>query len=334
MSQITVIVPVYKVEPYLRRCVDSILSQTFTDFDLILIDDGSPDQCGSICDGYAAQDQRVHVIHHKENQGLSAARNSGIDWAMEHSVSEWITFIDSDDWVASVYLSALYDVAQKYGIAISTRRFFRSIQQPEAIDACSFTQWKTEAFYRHDFSNGVVAWGKLFQKNLFSTVRFPIGKIHEDAYIIPELVFNYEYVPVSTIPLYYYLIRQNSLTHKKWNPTRLDELESILTHEAYFIKNDYEDLAKARFKYFFELSSMARSHIANDSDFSDSEKKSLMAKVRKYERKMLILCGKFKWCSPWNRGEDLWRYSNAFLSIHIIHMVWRKIKYSLFTKTD
>ena len=87
--RLSIIVPVYNVEKYIHAAVDSILNQTFTDFDLILVDDGSPDQCGAICDEYAAQDQRVHVIHHKENLGLSAARNSGIDWAFEESDSQW-----------------------------------------------------------------------------------------------------------------------------------------------------------------------------------------------------------------------------------------------------
>ena len=98
MPQISVIVPVYKVEPYLRRCVDSILGQTFTDFELILVDDGSPDNCPAICDEYARKDTRVHVIH-QENGGLSAARNAGIDWAFANSDSQWLTSVDSDEWV-------------------------------------------------------------------------------------------------------------------------------------------------------------------------------------------------------------------------------------------
>ena len=106
MPLISVIVPVYKVEEYLSRCVDSILSQTFEDFELILIDDGSPDNCGKICDEYTKKDNRVHVIH-QENGGLSSARNAGIDWAFENSDSEWLTFIDSDDWVHIQYLDLL-----------------------------------------------------------------------------------------------------------------------------------------------------------------------------------------------------------------------------------
>ena len=96
MPGISVIVPVYKVENFLHRCVDSILAQTFTDFELILVDDGSPDGCGEICDAYAREDSRIHVIHQK-NGGLSAARNTGIDWVLENSDSRWLAFVDSDD---------------------------------------------------------------------------------------------------------------------------------------------------------------------------------------------------------------------------------------------
>ena len=107
MPEISVIVPVYKVEPYLRRCVDSILAQTFTDIEVILIDDGSPDGCPAICDEYVQQDNRVKVIH-QENRGVSAARNAGLDWVFANSDSQWISFVDSDDWVHPQFLEYLH----------------------------------------------------------------------------------------------------------------------------------------------------------------------------------------------------------------------------------
>ena len=107
---ISVIVPVYGVENYLPACIDSILAQTHEDFQLILVDDGSPDRCGAICDEYAAKDSRIVVIH-QENGGLSAARNTGIDWVFDNSESRWLNFIDSDDIVSPVYLETLYRCA-------------------------------------------------------------------------------------------------------------------------------------------------------------------------------------------------------------------------------
>ena len=119
MPQISVIVPVYKVELYIRRCIDSILAQTFSDYELILVDDGSPDKCGAVCDEYAKQDNRIHVLH-QENAGLSVARNTGIDWTFSHSDSKWLTFIDSDDWVHPRYLEALFLAVQKTGLPLAT----------------------------------------------------------------------------------------------------------------------------------------------------------------------------------------------------------------------
>jgi glycosyltransferase involved in cell wall biosynthesis len=116
MPAISVIVPVYKVEKYIHRCVDSILGQTFTDFELILVDDGSPDSCGAICDEYAAKDSRVVI--HQENGGLSAARNAGIEWSFDHSNSGWMTFIDSDDWVHPQYLELLHRACLENGTAL------------------------------------------------------------------------------------------------------------------------------------------------------------------------------------------------------------------------
>ena len=118
MPTISVIVPVYKVEPYLNRCVDSILRQTYQDFELILVDDGSPDRCGEICGEYARQDGRVHVIH-KENGGLSDARNAGIDWVEANSDSQWLIFADSDDWVHPELLARLLDAATAFDLKIS-----------------------------------------------------------------------------------------------------------------------------------------------------------------------------------------------------------------------
>ena len=118
MPEISVIVPVYKVEQFIHRCVDSILLQSFYDFELILVDDGSPDQCGAICDAYAAADNRIHVIHQK-NGGLSAARNTGIDYVMANSKSHWLTFVDSDDWLHPQTLEVLLKAAEENNSRVS-----------------------------------------------------------------------------------------------------------------------------------------------------------------------------------------------------------------------
>lgn len=137
MPEISVIVPVYKVEPYLRRCVDSILSQTFTDFEVILVDDGSPDDCPAICDEYAGKDERVRVIH-QENGGLSAARNAGLDWVFANSDSRWISFVDSDDCVHPKFLEYLHraGVENNVQISICTYKKCRNLSRMAPIFYC------------------------------------------------------------------------------------------------------------------------------------------------------------------------------------------------------
>lgn len=164
MAAISIIVPVYKVEPYLRRCVDSILVQTFADFELILVDDGSPDNCPAICDEYAAKDSRVRVIH-QENSGVSAARNAGLDALSPDS--EWITFVDSDDWVNEEYLERLYDAVREHHTEVSVCGYVQTKgEEPDLAETDMTPQlWTPEDFFVEHQVNATVPWGKLYQKN-------------------------------------------------------------------------------------------------------------------------------------------------------------------------
>lgn len=229
MARISVIVPVYKVEAYLRRCVDSILRQRFSDFDLILVDDGSPDACGAICDDYGAKDSRVHVIH-QENGGLSAARNAGIEWAFHHSDSQWITFVDSDDWVHEDYLGLLYKAASETGCPISACGFLRT--QGEALPTASEGYgWMTaQDFYCGDAipsGTAEIACCKLYSKPLFQNIRFPVGKLHEDEFTTYRLIFAADTVAYLPDQLYAYFQNAEGIMLSQWNPRRLHILEAI-----------------------------------------------------------------------------------------------------------
>lgn len=217
MAKISVVVPVYKVEPYLRRCVDSILSQTFKDFELILVDDGSPDRCGVICDEYAKRDSRVVVIH-QENAGLSAARNAGIDWTWENSASEWLTFIDSDDWIAPNYLEVLYLMAHQYNVEVSAV-FPAYVKMDGSIEPSPKYRSGLVGVERYwcKYPLPMVAWGKLYAKRLFSTLRYPEGLVHEDEHVTPLILFDQEKIAVSNHSLYYYRFRPESIVGKGGN---------------------------------------------------------------------------------------------------------------------
>ena len=244
MPLISVIVPVYKVEPYLHRCVDSILAQTFTDFELILVDDGSPDGCGMICDDYARKDARVHVIH-QENGGLSAARNAGIDWVFAHSDSQWLTFVDSDDWVHPQMLEQLYHAVLEYNVKVSICGYEETGEDNQwtNADAAQVKLWPVEQFYVERNVNATVAWGKLYARECFADIRYPVGKIHEDEYVTYRILFAHEQVAVIDTPMYAYFTNPKGITKSRWTPKRLDGITALEEQICFF---NEKNLDKAR----------------------------------------------------------------------------------------
>ena len=226
---ISVIVPCYKVEKYLPRCVDSILRQTYGNLEVILVDDGSPDRCGEICDDYAKKDSRVVVIH-KENGGLSDARNVAIDQAR----GEWITFIDSDDFVCEDYVEVLYKLATEFDCDCSVCPL-RPIKEGEEpiVDHAFIHQEKMlpqkaveQMFYQEKFDNNAAS--KLFHKRLFeSGIRFPKGVYFEDLAITYQLLLMSKGVGYTDAKLYYYLLREDSI-EGEYTPKKVDDGLSVL----------------------------------------------------------------------------------------------------------
>ena len=238
--QISIVVPVYKVEPYIHRCLDSILAQTFKDFELILVDDGSPDNCGAICDEYAEKDSRFHVIH-KKNGGLSDARNAGLDWVFSNSKSEWITFLDSDDWIHPKYLELLINAVKDSGSCISICGFINTTgeEQKDNEKSSSYELVDTETFFCEHTLNAVIAWGKLYDKELFSDIRYPVGKLHEDEFTTYRLLFKTEKCAFVDRPLYYYYYNADSITKSEWHPKRLDVVEALFQSALFLKSNGY-----------------------------------------------------------------------------------------------
>lgn len=240
MPLISVIVPVYNVEDYICRCVDSILAQTFTDFELILVDDGSPDNCPLLCDEYAKKDLRIHVIH-QENGGLSSARNAGIDWAFANSDSKWLSFVDSDDWIHPEMLQRLYTAVTELNLPLCISEFQtvseETVMESDIPDA---RKWNTEAYYSHDRIASVVAWGKLYKKECFEDIRYPVGKIHEDEYVTYRILFAYSEIAVIDAPLYKYFQNPNGIMRSAWTPKRLDVLGAFAEQVLFFKMHGFE----------------------------------------------------------------------------------------------
>lgn len=200
---ISIIVPVYKTEAYLEKCVDSILAQTFRDFELLLIDDGSPDNCPALCEEAAARDPRIRVIHQK-NAGLSAARNTGVEAAR----GEWIGFVDSDDSIAPEMYETLLTYARRDGAQIAVCDYLLVTEAGEPLPS-SYRLEEDKVFDRvgalEQMNRGhfKVAWNRLYRRELLETVRFPVGKIHEDEYTAHQFYWQCERITVAAKPLYF-----------------------------------------------------------------------------------------------------------------------------------
>ena len=249
---ISVIVPVYKVEPYLRCCIDSILAQTFTDFELILVDDGSPDTCGAICDEYAAKDDRIVVIH-QENAGVSAARNAGLDWVFANSDSEWITFVDSDDAIVPVYLKQLHqyavdhdaDVVTTYGETIldaagieKAPQHVVSFQNVTGRDCCV-------SLYSDGELIGPYPWGKLYRKDLLKDSRFTIGITYaEDEEYVIKSFYSVSKVIALRAWLYCYRQRESSAVHRTFAQWMYDRLRVIDSCISFFEEQEDTELIR------------------------------------------------------------------------------------------
>lgn len=250
MSMIKVVIPVYKTEPYLRRCIDSVLVQTEKDYFIVLVDDGSPDNCGKICDEYAAKHENIYVIH-QTNQGISTARNAGIKFISEF---DYLTFIDSDDWVHPRYLEALLCAAQCTGCAMSVCDYQEVELLPNQLNNIDFTPiiLNPEECYCTKLIDATVAWGKLYRKEVFQNVHFPNGKLYEDAFTTWKLIFSLDKIAIVPTALYYYFYNPNGITKIKWNPQNMDLLDALDEQIAFFKKNNYESAQQKTIeKYHF-----------------------------------------------------------------------------------
>lgn len=212
--KISVIVPIYKVEPYLQKCIDSILAQTYHHLEIILVDDGSPDCCGSICDEYARRDSRVIVIH-KQNGGLSDARNAGLLRAS----GDYIGFVDSDDWIETDMFETLLDLSIRNDADITICGTYRVVCDAVALPPYSLETSDTSVYEEQDAVIKLCedqdihshVWNKLFRRKLFNTIHFPIGQFFEDIFIMHELFGQANRVVFSREPKYYYLERTGSI---------------------------------------------------------------------------------------------------------------------------
>lgn len=277
---ISVIVPIYKVEPYIHRCVDSILNQTYSNLEIILVDDGSPDNCGKICDEYAKKDYRIVVIH-RENGGLSAARNSGLDICN----GEYIGFVDSDDFICPEMYEQLYNDIVKYGTKLAfchTNVYRNGIIIPKDYGEGSecFTK---EYVMRRALTESIwwSAWTKLYHRSLFNNIRFPEGKTNEDLAIMMRIYDQCDKIVINYNKLHNYWIREGSITTTNLNSHKFDIVDNALD-VASFLHDTHPLLEPAAKAIALSSSLNLLSQIYHTSTNAyELEKKNLYANIKK-----------------------------------------------------
>jgi len=249
--KISVIIPIYKTEPYLRKCLDSVVYQTYRNLEVILVDDGSPDNCGVICDEYAIKDERVRVVH-KKNGGLSSARNTGL----EIMSGDWVSFVDSDDTVRADFIEQLYsacktakaDLAmcascteyEQLGKGSASFKLYNGLEMCGAL--CSDRSG--------DFG---VAWNKLYARKLFEGIRFPTGRIHEDEAVVYQLFWRAKRCVVLDHKLYFYRQRIGSIVRSPFSIRNLDAATAYQERIRFYDDHGEQalsDYTKATYCYF------------------------------------------------------------------------------------
>lgn len=241
---ISVIVPIFNVEKQLDRCIYSIINQTYKNIEIILVDDGSTDSCGIICDNYNKIDKRIIVLH-KANGGLSSARNAGLD----NAKGDLIAFVDSDDYLEINYLEELYNNMNKYNsdISVCNVYYWKNKKKSTVIkevdnEFVSSNKEKFENINNKYSSLTVYAWNKLYKRKIFENIRYPDGKIYEDSYILCEILDKTNIISYTLKPLYNYVYRKDSIVNK-FGINHFDKIASSNRKIDYLNKMEYYDLA-------------------------------------------------------------------------------------------
>lgn len=242
---VSVIIPVYKVEKYLSKCIASVVEQTYRKLEIILVDDGSPDHCGEICDEWAEKDSRIRVIH-KKNGGLSDARNSGLT----ATSGEFVAFVDSDDLIAPTMIEELLDVLieKKADIVECNYVCFTSEDEQDLknnIDGEQTDSYTSKAALSLLIENSAfkyTVWNKLYRRDIFDTLRFEVGKLHEDVFFTYQAFGSCKKIAKIEKPLYFYRQRSGSIMGSPFSLHSLDSLEAR-KRQYFFIKEDYPELS-------------------------------------------------------------------------------------------
>ncbi len=281
---ISVIIPVYKVEKYVEKCIQSVINQTYENLQIILVDDGSPDNCGKICDEYAKKDHRIEVIH-KSNGGLSDARNKGLEIAK----GEYIGFVDSDDYIEADMYEVLYNLLKQYNADVSICNFYTVSQGKISVKNADngINEYNRIEILKEillDKNIQSYAWNKLYKKELFDEIKYPIGKKYEDIGTTFFLLEKCNKVVVTGKSEYYYINRQDSIVNNVTETTITDYIELIMQRYDY-IEENIKELSSYNKDYLKRILKTAEKDIKSLNEVGDYTKKKyeeLYNKVQKF----------------------------------------------------
>lgn len=249
---ISVIIPVYNVEKYLRECLESVINQSYKNLEIIIINDGSTDNSLSICNEYKEKDNRIRVIS-QENRGLATTRNVGI----ENSRADYIMFVDSDDYIHLDIVKILYENIQIFNADISLGDYTKKAEMLMKGEPKESVLLSKEDMYNslYDKHTRAAAWASIMKKSLFGEdLRFPDGRIYEDAFIIHKLIDRANIIVYSDNILYYYRMREDSITHNEFSLKNLDYLDVLIDRMSFMKGKNYDYFyAREFYRYVNEL---------------------------------------------------------------------------------
>ena len=321
---ISIIIPVYNVELYLRRCLDSVVKQTYSNVEIIIVNDGSTDNSLVICEEYYTKyPNLIHIIN-KTNGGLSSARNIGL----EYSNGDYICFIDSDDYVDEKYIEILFRNMHQMNADVSCcnyKRTYKSIENRYYSDKIIL---KTdddiiEIYLTHEMTS---AWGKLYRKNLFQNIKFPVNKVYEDILTNFKILINCSRIVIDESMLYMYYVRRGSITTSKFrekNLHLLDAWNEVLNITAEKYNQNIYNKAKyrrdrvyftllaviARYGFDSNISKKRKNEIINflKLNFNAIFKEIFFSKLTPLNRKIIMLCFRVNYCACFYFGKILRR---------------------------
>ena len=287
---ISVIIPVYNCEKYIETCVDSVLNQTFTDFEIILVDDGSPDDSGKLCDQLSEKNNKIVVLHQK-NQGQAAARNNGVKIAR----GEWLHFVDSDDLIHPQMLERLYNAVIENNVNLAMCSAVQDEKLPDDFYADKNVEFKNLEMNEDNFLHLCrdlkyfywVVWGKLIHKSIYEKHPLTEGRIYEDNAIVCKWLYEAKKIALTNAPMYFYYTNNSGTTKKAFTKKQLDVLWAFKEQIDFFYSLGYKKMTEHLATYYFEIS-------ANMQYSAKTENaKELVPIIREKEKEITALYSPF-----------------------------------------